>query len=243
MQKQLKVFFFNPCKYSGVNFKRFEENYDYRKFLSYNYLIEFEDLYIQNSAINTYFFNRLFLAKCYIFESKKRLSTSEINNMAIGESKFIMFCLNKPIYKLNKVPINQYSKTFSDITNIKTFPRWMEPDTLYTFKMKLLKKEVKNIMIPYHQIIDFKSLYKVDFIDCKYCAVRIATPRMIHEERMKLEPKEYQKIIKKHGCKVFFFENMIEGYKFYTYCKALIKNQHEFLNSMKYQIHFNMGKI
>ena len=35
---------------------------------------------------------------------------------------------------------------------------------------------------------------------------------------------------------------MIEGYKFYSYCKALIKNQHEFYNTLKYKTHFNIGR-
>jgi hypothetical protein len=118
----------------------------------------------------------------------------------------------------------------------------MELDQLYTFKMRLLKKEVKNMMIPYHQIIDFKNLFKVEFIDCKNIAVRVSLGRMKHSDMMKMEEKELAKVLKKSYSKVFIFENMIEGYKFYSYCKALIKNQHEFRNTMKYKVHFNVGK-
>jgi hypothetical protein len=75
--------------------------------------------------------------------------------------------------------------------------------------------------------------------------VRISTGRK------KFAKEKYQKksrsnrtpeVEEDEGCTVFFFENMIEAYKFYTYSKALIKNQHEFYNSLKYKIHYNLGK-
>jgi hypothetical protein len=108
--------------------------------------------------------------------------------------------------------------------------------------MRLLKKEVKNNMIPYHQIIDFRNLFKVDFIDCQHIAVRVSLGRMTFKERLKMDAESLRKYDKKQFSKVFIFENMIEGYKFYSYCKALIKNQHEFYNTLKYRIHFNLGK-
>lgn len=191
---------------------------------------------------NIYFYNRLFMAKCFILESKKRVSTVEIEGLSPKESKFIMFCLSKPIFKFGHLELKEYPTVFSDITDDTRIPPWMEVDQLYTFKMRLLKKEVKNNMIPYHQIIDFKNLFKVEFIDCKHIAVRVSVGRMKHSEMMKLEPKDLAKILKKSPSKVFIFENMIEGYKFYSYCKALIKNQHEFRNTMKYKIHFNLGR-
>ena len=182
------------------------------------------------------------MAKCYIFEAKRRLSTNDIDKMSMGDPKFIIFCLSKPIYKYNQIKMINYNKVFSDITDLYMLPPWMETDMLYTFKLKLLKKEVKNNMIPYHQIIDFKNLFKVEFIDCKYIAIRLSMGRMTHKKRMQFEPKVLQSMDKKDFSKVFLFENMIEGYKFYSYCKSLIKNQHEFYNTLKYRIHFNLGK-
>lgn len=182
------------------------------------------------------------MAKCFVIESKKRLSTKDINSASIKDSKFIIFCLSKPVFKFQNLELKDYPKIFSDITDDSLLPPWMETDTLYTFKMRLLKKEVKNIMIPYHQVIDFKSLFKVEFVDCKHIAVRVSMGRLTHKERLAMDPKDLQKYDKKQYSKAFIFENMIEGYKFYSYCKALIKNQHEFNNTLKYKIHFNLGE-
>jgi hypothetical protein len=183
------------------------------------------------------------MAKCYILESKKRLSTADINKLSPKESKFIIFCLSKPIFKFNNLELKEYPNIFADITDDTLLPNWMETDILYTFKMKLLKKEVKNNMIPYHQIIDFRNLFKVDFIDSPLIAIRVSLGRLSFKEKEEMDKEELRKFEKKQFSKVFIFENMIEGYKFYSYCKALIKNQHEFYNTLKYKIHFNLGKI
>ena len=98
------------------------------------------------------------------------------------------------------------------------------------------------MMIPYHQIIDFRNLYKVEFIDSHNIAIRVSLGRLSFKEQEEMDKEELRKYEKKQFSKVFIFENMIEGYKFYSYCKALIKNQHEFYNTLKYKIHFNLGK-
>jgi hypothetical protein len=125
-------------------------------------------------------------------------------------------------------------------------PKWMEKDMLYGFKMENLKKDVKNKLIPYKEIIDLKHYIKVELIESKTASVRISRGR-----HLKRESKYYKELNKRNqkpepvedeGCTVFYFENMIEAYKFYSYSKALIKNQHEFYNSLKYKIHYNLGK-
>lgn len=183
------------------------------------------------------------MGKCSIHESKRYLSSKEIRSMSMGEIKFIIFCLSKPVWKFSNHEVLEYPDIFWEMTDENRIPKWMETDVLYAFKMRLLRKEVQNDMIPYHQIIDFRDLYKVDFIDCKYFAVRVSLGRMSHYEKSNFTPKELKAIEKTFHCKVFFFINAIEGYKFYTYVNALIKNQQEFYNSMKYRIHFNIGKI
>ena len=160
----------------------------------------------------------------------------------MGELKFVIFCLSKPVWKFSNHPVLDYPDIFWDMTDDEMLPRWMETDIFYAFKMRNLRKEVPNDMIPYHQIIDFRDLYKVDFVDCKYFAIRVSLGRISHQEKLELGDKDVKLLEKTLHTKVFFFENTIEAYKFYTYIKALIKNQQEFYSSMKYKIHFNLGR-
>lgn len=106
----------------------------------------------------------------------------------------------------------------------------MKTDTLYCFKMKKFKNFVKNPMIPFHFILNFFSYDHVELVSCKKCAVRI-TQRPEKNEEMNITRPSI----------VFVFSNIIEGYKFYSYCTILIRNQHEFVNSFKYNIFYNLG--
>ena len=225
-----------------MNFKKFKHLFDYRKYLTYNYLEQFEDLFIVNSETNRYFYNRLFLGRCWILHSKTRLKTKDIDKVMVGESSFLIFCLSKPIIKFSNIELKEYSDLFQDITDQARLPKWMEMDKLYKFEFNVLKKDVKNKMIPYSSIVELKDMFKVDFIDSKHKAVRVSVGRLPQKERRKFSKKELKKMDADSPCLVFFFENMIECYKFYSYCKALIKNQSEFYNSLKYKIHYNLGR-
>jgi hypothetical protein len=98
-------------------------------------------------------------------------------------------------------------------------------------------------MIPYTNVINFEDLYLVELIDTDQPVVRVSKGRLSHEERSKFSRIELQEMDKQNNCKIFFFENMIECYKFYSYSKALIKNRTEFYNSWRYKVHYNLGKF
>lgn len=218
--------------------------FDYRKFLSFNYLEQFRDLFIVGSETNQYFFNRLFIGKCFIMESPTRMSTKDIIStpgIAIRESQFVIFCLSKPIIKFANLKLKEYSAFFKDMTDPNRLPRWMEMDCLYTFDIDTLKKDVNNKMIPYTSVVDFDDLYKVELVDCRHPVVRVSKGRLSHEEKQAYGKKQLQRMEKENPCLVFYFENMIECYKFYSYCKALIKNRTEFYNSRRFKVHYNLG--
>ena len=194
------------------------------------------------SETNKYFYNRLFMGRCFVHESKTRLSTREIDEIEPGPSMFLIFCLSKPIFKFADIELKEFSRIFRDMTDTNHLPRWMETDILYAFEFDKLKKDVKNKMIPYHEIVDLKHLLKVELVDSRHVAVRVSLGRLSHEDFVQLRPSEKELRRQTDESLVFFFENMIEGYKFYSYCKALVKNQNEFYNSLKYQIHYNLGR-
>lgn len=106
-----------------------------------------------------------------------------------------------------------------DFTSEEYLPNWMEFDRIYLFKMKLLKKEINNIMIPFQKTIDIIKATNIIFVDTYKFTIRID-----------------------YDDKVDFivFENVKEAWKFYGYITALFYNARETQNSLIYDIGLNL---
>ena len=217
----------------SLNFEKIKDKFDYRKYFNYDYLYEFKDIFTVESLESEYFRNRLFFGRCYIHKSKNYITNEKINNLKMDKERFILFCFSKPIYKYEDVVKSNYIKVFSDFTNRSKIPIWMKLDTLYMFNIKKFRNFTQNRMMPYHNILTFYNFYEVELVDCKRCSVRISEKvyDVIDEDTN----------LKNNQTVVFTFSNIIEGYKFYSYCTFLLRNQHEFVNSLKYTLYYNLG--
>lgn len=106
-----------------------------------------------------------------------------------------------------------------DFTKEEYLPNWMEFDRMYLFKMKLLKKEINNIMIPYQRTIDIIKATNIIFVDTYKFTIRID-----YEDKVDF----------------IVFENVIEAWKFYGYITTLFYNARETQNSLTYDIGLNL---
>lgn len=56
-----------------MNFESFKENYDYRKYLDFDYLHKFHQIYNNKSDVYKYLYNRLFIGKLAVVTKKREL--------------------------------------------------------------------------------------------------------------------------------------------------------------------------
>ena len=136
----------------------------------------------------------------------------------VGEASdwyFCIFLLSRGVYNLKKYGISDYSGLIMDFTDPSFLPNWMDFDRLYLFKMRQLKKEIDNIMIPFQRTIDIINAKNIIFADTTKFTIMI----------------EYEDYVD-----LLIFENIIEAWKFYGYATNLFYNARETQNSLIYDI-------
>ena len=95
----------------------------------------------------------------------------------------------------------------------------MEFDTLYAFREKDLKKEVKNFMMPYQFSLDFVLVKSLELVDGKRNIIKLT-----YENKVVM----------------ITFPNILECWKFYNYATILHFNAAEWNNSLDKIIRINM---
>lgn len=58
----------------AMNFENFKENYDYRKYLDFDYLFKYNQIYNNKSDVYTYLYNRLFMGKMAVINKKSKIN-------------------------------------------------------------------------------------------------------------------------------------------------------------------------
>ena len=95
----------------------------------------------------------------------------------------------------------------------------MQFDHIYIFNKKNLRKDVKNLMLPYTMILDILLVKSMVLVDGKKFVIKC----------------EYEK-----KTMILVFPNIIECWKFYTYVRVLYYNAVEYQNSLCYDIDLNI---
>lgn len=132
---------------------------------------------------------------------------------------FCVFFLSRGVYNLKKQNLEDYYKIIMDRSNNDYMENWMEFDRLYLFDTKLMKKDVENVMVPYHFMLDPIKIRNATLIDGKKYIIMF----------------EYDVSVD-----LLVFENIIEAWKFYNYIGVLYLNAVGTQNSICYDININL---
>ena len=198
------------------------KKYDYRSYLNYDYLKKFVNIYNKGSEEYKYYYNRLFIGKIgFMTKTEKELKGKDLSKVVTKPAKefLVVFLLSRGLYDLKKHPLKNYVDITFDFTKKKFLPYWMETDTIYLFKEKNIKINVKDKFVPFHHI------YKID-----------------HADSFELISSDLFSLKIKQGDKTDFliFNNIIEIWKFYSYAKILQQNHLEINKSLIYDIKMNI---
>ncbi len=205
-----------------MNFEKYKDNYDYRKFFSFEYLDKFREIFYNKGESHSKMYNKTFFGKISVINSKKiGLSDKQIQKIAAKSRNqfFAIFVLSRGVYNLQKHHLQDYSKLVVEQTDPELMFYWMGFDKVYLFKMKNLKKDVKNSKIPYDSILELIDVNIMSFV---------------------FGNKFVIKLEKESSTDILVFENIIECWKFYIYGRTLYYNANEYQRSLCHEIKMNI---
>ena len=232
MEKDMKAYSMPELKYKlakeveSESFEKHSDRYDYRYYLGFSFMKQFNNIYNRGTKEHKYYYNRFFIGKVRFINKANTLKKKHFNEKKIHkliektvEPQLVVFLLSRGVYNLKNHPLREYSTLAADFTSDAYLSYWMDFDTIYAFKDKNIKQEQSNEFVPFNRIYQIEKAESIELIDTNKFTIKV----------------EY-----KEDIDLLVFDNVIEAYKFYTYANILKRNYVEKGLSLLHDIKLNI---
>ena len=232
MEKDMKAYSMSELKYKlakeveSESFEKHSDRYDYRYYLGFSFMKQFNNIYNKGTKEHKYYYNRFFIGKVKFINKanslkKKNFVEKKIHKLIekTVEPQLVVFLLSRGVYNLKNHPLKEYSTLAADFTSDAYLAYWMDFDTIYAFKEKNVRQELPNEFVPFNRIYQIEKAESIELIDAEKFTIKV-----VYEEDIDL----------------LVFDNVIEAYKFYTYANILKRNYVEKGLSLIHDIKLNI---